>query len=83
MNTKLTLALDSGIINTAKNYAATHSTSLSQLVEKYFLMLTNHQQATSITALPPITNSLAGILKVKSSIDHKQLVQDALVKKYL
>jgi hypothetical protein len=82
MNTKLTLALDSRIIETAKRYAAAHHTSVSQLVEGYFSLLTK-QTDNPANKLPPITASLSNMVNESSVGDHKQLVQEALVKKYL
>ena len=40
MNTKLTLNLDKGVIDQAKNYAKDNSVSLSKLIENYLDSLT-------------------------------------------
>ena len=39
MNTKLTLSLHASVIKAAKKYAKEHKTSVSQLVEDYFVDL--------------------------------------------
>jgi hypothetical protein len=65
MQTKLTLRLDSALIEQAKQYAQERGFSLSQLVAEYFTLLTaesEHQSAFE-DELPPITRSLVGILK--------------------
>ena len=49
MNTKLTLKMDSRVIERAKQYAGRKKTSLSALVEGYFKLLTDEQKTTSIT----------------------------------
>ena len=46
MNTKLTLKLDSNIIDKAKNYAASHQKSLSGMIESYLQLLTNTDDIT-------------------------------------
>lgn len=80
MNTKLTLRMDASLIETAKHYAATHGSSVSQMVANYFAALGHTMAdqacaAKAATASPapedgktgsgPITRSLVGILKAK------------------
>lgn len=62
MQTKLTLRLDHYLIEQAKIFAHQQNKSLSQLVEEYFLLLTNTSEETEEEGLPPITQSLSGIL---------------------
>mgnify|MGYP001166020767 CR=1 FL=1 len=65
MQTKLTLRLDKHIIGNAKLYARRRNKSLSQIVEEYFLLLTNPTESLPEAVddeLPPITRSLLGIL---------------------
>ena len=68
MQTKLTLRMNSALIERAKQYAQEHDVSLSQLVAEYFAMLTaeGYEKAAFEAALPPITRSLLGILKESS-----------------
>jgi len=65
MQTKLTLRLDSTLIEQAKQYAQAHEISLSQLVGEYFTVLTAQGEGNGAfeDSLPPITRSLAGLLK--------------------
>lgn len=65
MQTKLTLRLDSALIEEAKQYAQERGFSLSQLVAEYFAVLTtvSEDEAGFKDRLPPITRSLVGILK--------------------
>ena len=67
-STKLTLRLDSGLIESAKAFAHEHQRSLSQLVADYFARLAAEPvSAVSKTekALSPITASLGGSWVVK------------------
>lgn len=79
MNTKLTLRMDESLIAAAKDYAAAHGSSLSQMVANYFAALGQKadrasgvktsaaSQATTPddwrNDLGPVTRSLIGILK--------------------
>lgn len=82
MSVKLTLRLDPLSIKRAKWYAKKHNTSVSQLVENYFVLLQNKQGTISNQLQHlPITASLRGILK-KSTVTEIDY-QDYLSKKYL
>lgn len=73
MNTKLTLRIDDRLIATAKDYAAAHGSSVSQMVANYFAALTQKADSNAKpTAAPdaagdvgPVTRHLTGILKAK------------------
>lgn len=67
MNTKLTLRLESALIKQAKHYASLHGTSVSQMVEDYFSLLSKEVSETRKKPLP-LTQALRGVLK-NSSID--------------
>lgn len=60
MQTKLTLRLDSELIDRAKVQARTRGKSVSQMVAEYFALL--GRQAPE-QALPPVTRSLRGALR--------------------
>ena len=80
MDTKLTLKLEQKIIENAKNYARSHQTSLSKLIENYLQKITNdHQEKEKIT---PLVKSLSGILELPEDYDHKKGYQEFLSKKY-
>lgn len=55
---KLTLRLNQRLIEQAKQYAAQHSISLSELVETYFLHLAQAEEAEHT----PLVQQLTGIL---------------------
>jgi hypothetical protein len=75
MNNKLTLRMDESLIASAKNYAAAHGSSVSQMVANYFAALGQTAQEKNQTAkaapgtsnddweqnLGPLTRSLLGI----------------------
>ena len=62
MKNKLTLRMDDSLIRRAKKRAKEKNTSVSQMVADYFALIETEQSATD-HKLPPITASLAGILK--------------------
>ena len=82
MTTKLTLTLDKNIIESVKIYAKKNKISLSKLVEFYFKSLTSANKH-NIENLSPITKELSGIAKIKSTKSDKELLEDALNKKFL
>jgi hypothetical protein len=82
MTTKLTLTLNNKIIEIAKIYAKENKTSLSKLVEFYFKSLVTNEE-NKIENLPPLTKELSGIAKIKTTKSDKELLTDALNKKFL
>lgn len=68
MQTKLTLRMDSDLIQRAKEYSDKTGKSLSQIVADYFDLLTLERDTQKKGSSTPITNSLRGILK-GSSVD--------------
>ena len=60
METKLTLKLDQKVIDSAKKYAKTKNTSLSNLVENFFKNLTHEN--TSPEKYPPLIEKLSGVV---------------------
>lgn len=73
---KLTLRLNQRLIKQAKEYAAQHNISVSELVETYFLHLDSEKEHTHT----PLVQQLTGILPV--DVDVKQEYEDYLVEKY-
>jgi hypothetical protein len=78
MNTKLTLRMDESLIAAAKDYAAAHGSSVSQMVANYFAALgqqsTDRNSQAKVNAadtknaqweqeLGPFTRSILGIAK--------------------
>lgn len=80
VDTKLTLKLDKGIINRAKEYASETNQSLSRLVEEYFLELTSSKKFKQ--NLSPRVRKVSGVLKGKS-VDYKDSVSNYLIEKHL
>lgn len=65
MQSKLTLRLDSDLIEHAKKHAEKMGKSLSHLVATYFYLVDKHlpKSKTKETELPPMTRALKGALK--------------------
>lgn len=82
MTTKLTLTLDNKTIEAAKIYAKKNKISLSRLVEFYFKSLSSDSK-NDIENTPPITKELSGIARIKTTKSDKELLEDALNKKFI
>ncbi len=82
MTTKLTLTLDNETIEAAKEYAKKNKISLSKLVEFYFKSLTssfvNYNEN-----IPLITKELSGIARITTTKSDKELLEDALNRRFL
>jgi hypothetical protein len=81
MNTKLTLNIDKNIIHKAKNYASNQRISLSKLVEEYLKSLSSSSKDDHVVA--PITKELSTIIKNKTKINYKNIVEDYLISKHI
>ena len=73
---KLTLRLNQRLIEQAKEYAAQHNISVSELVETYFLHLDLERESTHT----PLVQQLTGLLP--ADVDVKQEYEEYLVEKY-
>lgn len=80
MDTKLTLKLDSRIIQEAKNYAKDSNTSLSKLIENYLSALTSENQKKR--KVNPIVKSLTGIITLDDKKDYRKSYTKYLIDKY-
>jgi hypothetical protein len=80
METKLTLKLNSEIIEQAKVYAKMKNTSLSKLIESYLGLLINPKDEHKIT---PLVKSLSGVVKLPKNYDVKKEYKKHLTDKYL
>ena len=80
MNTKLTLNLDKGVIDQAKNYAKNNSVSLSKLIENYLDSLTKRSDKKS--QISPLVESLTGVIPSRN-YDDKKDYKEYLSEKYL
>lgn len=79
MDTKLTLKLDTDIIERAKSYAKTKNISLSKLIENHLDFLTGSEEKIAVT---PFVKSLSGTIMLPSDYDYKEKYKDHLSKKY-
>lgn len=77
MQVKLTLRLDEQLIRRAKDHAQRTGRSVSQLVADYFALLDAPVASQDVT-LPPITQSLYGILALAGGEveDYKQYLEE-------
>jgi len=82
MATKLTLTLDNETIEAAKIYAKKNKISLSKLVEFYFKSLTSSFENYNEN-IPPITKELSGIARITTTKSDKELLADALNRRFL
>ncbi len=82
METKLTLSMQKKTIEKAKQYAKSHKTSISQLVEKYLEAIANNEKM-ELENLGPLTKSLIPAMGFSSPLSAKELLKDALAEKYL
>lgn len=81
MDTKLTLTLDTKIIEKAKSYARKKNTSLSKLVEVY-LQFINSKVENEGNEITPLVKSLSGILEDSTVSESKSTYKKHLGKKY-
>lgn len=79
MDTKLTLKLDSSIIQEAKRYAKDKNTSLSKLIESF---LGNLVEPIEDQEISPLVKSLSGVVKLPKNFDEKKEYKKHLVSKY-
>lgn len=85
MDTKLTLKLDKGVIERAKEYATSHKRSLSRIIESYLQSLTiqedsrNNKDATQIS---PFVKSMSSGVHIPADLDYKTDYSNYLTEKY-
>jgi hypothetical protein len=79
MDTKLTLKLDSSVIEQAKNYAKKKNTSLSKLIELHLGLLVDPKENQAIT---PLVKSISGVIKSPKKLDYKKEYKKHLLSKY-
>jgi antitoxin component of RelBE/YafQ-DinJ toxin-antitoxin module len=82
MDTKLTLNVDSDLIQSAKSYAKEKGRSLSDLFEMYLRSLINKNEIME-EELTPKVRSLLGLFKMPEDFNYKKELSDQLSRKYL
>ena len=83
MNTKLTLSIEQDVIESAKDYAKRHGKSLSSIVEEYLKALVKDKSFKEKRELSKIVKDLKGSISLPKDKSYKDLLQDALIEKYL
>lgn len=82
MNTKLTLTIDSDVIERAKKKASESGRSVSDIVENYLKVVTSDMQ-TSTRRMAPDLQALRGSFKDSGENHYKKQLADSLADKYL
>jgi hypothetical protein len=80
MDSKLTVRLDSNVIERAKTYARIHNVSVSRMIESYLNSVT--QQKSKDIEITPLVESLIGVAKVDTEFEIKKDYSDYLSEKY-
>ncbi|MDR0865328.1 MAG: DUF6364 family protein [Candidatus Symbiothrix sp.] len=85
MDAKLTLKLNKGIVEKAKEYASSNHQSLSKLVESYLHLLVitesnklNNQEIT----ISPFVKSMSSGVHIPADLDYKTEYSNHLTEKY-
>lgn len=79
MDTKLTIKLDTAVIEQAKSYAKSKNTSLSKLIESYLNVLVKPSANDEVT---PLVKSLSGVIELPKDSDYKSDYKKHVLKKY-
>ena len=79
MNVKLTLKLESEVIEQAKEYAKKNKTSLSRMIESYLRSITDEPGKSG--EITPLVKSLSGVIKLDND-DYRKEYTDFLSEKY-
>ena len=82
MNAKLTLTIESDVVDMAKKYAAVNGRSLSDLVENYLKSLSERKQMDRVSYSPKVSK-LKGIMDLPDDFDYKKFMEKELSKKHL
>ena len=81
---KLTLSINQSVIDEAKVYAKSNGKSLSRIIEEYLKSLSKSEKSKKSKSPHKLVMELKGSVKMpKEFTSYKELLQDALVEKYL
>ena len=81
---KLTLSINQMVIDEAKEYAKSSGKSLSSIVEEYLKSLTKIEKSKKKKTSMELVRELKGSIKLPEDFtSYKEVLQDALVEKYL
>lgn len=81
MEAKLTLKLDKGVIEKAKEYAKKKNISLSGMVERYFKAVVEKKQDKE-KKYSPLVEELSGIINLDKEFDFREDYTNYLIEKY-
>ena len=79
MQTKLTLSIDKQIIQKAKVFARKSNRSLSDIVENYLTIITDHQTE----VLDHELSQIIGVIELPEDFNEKKETRDILIEKHL
>ena len=79
MDSKLTLKLNNGVIEQAKQYAKENNISLSRMIENYLTVITENRSEEM--EISPLVKSLTGVIKLENK-DYDKDYADFLSQKY-
>jgi hypothetical protein len=82
MDTKLTLTIEKDVIAEAKEYAKQKGVSLSEMVENYFIILTQESRSGEIE-LSSTVKSLKGAFNAPDDFNYKSVLREQIAKKHL
>jgi hypothetical protein len=80
MDNKLTLNLDTTIVEKANEYAKSKNISLSKLVESYLKSLSKKESDS--LEITPLVESLSGVISIDEEMDIKDARAEYLIEKY-
>ena len=81
MEAKLTLKIDKGVIEKAKEYAKNKNISLSRMVERYFKALVERKQDKE-KKYSPLVEELSGIIHLDKDFNFREDYTNYLIEKY-
>lgn len=84
MDAKLTLKLDKGVIEKAKEYAAAQERSLSNLIESYLrsLVTKGKSEKAEVIEITPFVRSMATGNHLPADFDYKTAYREHLIEKH-
>ncbi len=84
MDTKLTIKLDSYVIEKAKEYASSHNRSLSRLIESYLksLVIEDNTDDKEEVEISPFVKSFSSGIVLPDNLDYKKEYSNHLIEKY-
>jgi hypothetical protein len=81
MNVKLTLTIDTSVVQRAKKYARASGRSLSDLIENYLIHATSGELSTFPTSNK--IKALKGSFRIPEDLNYKEGISAILTEKYM